>query len=220
MQSSATEGSSLNSARCWSLKWQGNVLLNLHNIVVHLLCDLLSIVHGVSHLQVVILEKRNRNGTWPRDNIGSEEDSPTADLYDLTKLVQLVEDLEKQLVHPQNFGAQNGCSPSLNPFLTSDVGTPQATASPSGWFKEVKSSLLKRSLGRASVRVAHFRGQCVAAKFLHNIRLFIREMNMAAQARHPNLLQFIGATMDDTPIILTEFMLTSLRRILEQGVHL
>ena len=81
--------------------------------------------------------------------------------------------------------------------------------------------------GWASVRVAHFRGQRVAAKCLHhqiisahNIRLFTREMNMAAQARHPNLLQFIGATMDNTPIILTELMPTSLRRILEQGIHL
>ena len=81
--------------------------------------------------------------------------------------------------------------------------------------------------GWASVRVAHFRGQRVAAKCLHhqiisahNIRLFTREMNMAAQARHPNLLQFIGATMDNTPIILTELMPTSLRRILEQGVLL
>ena len=81
--------------------------------------------------------------------------------------------------------------------------------------------------GWASVRVARFRGQRVAAKCLHhqiisahNIRLFTREMNMAAQARHPNLLQFIGATMDNTPIILTELMPTSLRRLLEQGVHL
>ena len=81
--------------------------------------------------------------------------------------------------------------------------------------------------GWASIKVALFRGQRVAAKCLHhqiisahNIRLFTREMNMAAQARHPNLLQFIGATMDDTPIILTELMPTSLRRILEQGVHL
>ena len=40
---------------------------------------------------------------------------------------------------------------------------------------------------------------------------------MAARARHPNLLQFIGATMDNNPIILTELMPTSLRRVLEQG---
>ena len=78
--------------------------------------------------------------------------------------------------------------------------------------------------GWAVVQVAVFRGQRVAAKCLHNqiisvhnIRLFTREMNMAAHARHPNLLQFIGATMDNNPIILTELMPTSLRRVLEQG---
>ena len=81
--------------------------------------------------------------------------------------------------------------------------------------------------GWGSVKVALFRGQRVAAKCLHhqiisahNIRLFSREMTMAARARHPNLLQFIGATMDNNPIILTELMPTSLQRILEEGVHL
>ena len=76
--------------------------------------------------------------------------------------------------------------------------------------------------GWATVRVAMFRGQRVAAKCLHNqiisthnIRLFTREMNIAAHARHPNLLQFIGATMDDEPIILTELLPTSLRRLME-----
>lgn len=78
--------------------------------------------------------------------------------------------------------------------------------------------------GWATVKVALFRGQCIAAKSLHNqiisphnIQLFTREMNMAARARHPNLLQFIGATMDNNPIILTELMPTSLRHVLEQG---
>ena len=81
--------------------------------------------------------------------------------------------------------------------------------------------------GWASVKVAIFRGQRVAAKCLHpqivsahNIRLFTREMNMAAQARHPNLLQFVGAVMEGTPIILTELLPTSLRCIMEQGTRL
>ena len=82
--------------------------------------------------------------------------------------------------------------------------------------------------GWASVKVALFRGNRVAAKFLHrqivsahNVRLFTREMNMAANARHPNLLQFIGATLDsEEPIILTELMPTSLRRVLEEGTRL
>ena len=82
--------------------------------------------------------------------------------------------------------------------------------------------------GWASVKVALFRGNRVAAKCLHrqivsahNVRLFTREMNMAANARHPNLLQFIGATLDsEEPIILTELMPTSLRRVLEEGTRL
>ena len=64
----------------------------------------------------------------------------------------------------------------------------------------------------------------MAAKSLHEVirsdyyrRLFIREMNMAARLRHPNLVQFIGATLEGEMIILTELMHTSLRRVLEQG---
>ena len=76
--------------------------------------------------------------------------------------------------------------------------------------------------GWAVVRVANFRGVCVAAKCLHEqiseyySDLFIREMNMAARLRHPNLVQFIGATRTENMIILTELMPTSLRAVLEQ----
>ena len=73
--------------------------------------------------------------------------------------------------------------------------------------------------GWGEVRVAMFRGVKVAAKLLHeeiisphNTDLFIREMNMAASVRHPNLLLFIGACFDDSkPVILTELMPTNLR---------
>ena len=75
--------------------------------------------------------------------------------------------------------------------------------------------------GWAKVQVAEFRGVKVAAKklyeelqspFYHNA--FIREMNMAARVRHPNLVQFIGACMDGEMIILLELMPTSLRKYL------
>ena len=76
----------------------------------------------------------------------------------------------------------------------------------------------------ASVSVANFRGVRVAAKVIHgqiasshNIQLFRREIDMASRIRHPNLLQFIGATPGEEMIILTEMMPTSLRRELEQG---
>ena len=79
--------------------------------------------------------------------------------------------------------------------------------------------------GWGAIKVALFRGQRVAAKTLHNqiisphnLRLFTREMNMAARVRHPNLLQFIGATTEGEPIILTELMHTSLRNVLASSL--
>ena len=76
--------------------------------------------------------------------------------------------------------------------------------------------------GWGQVKVALFRGTKVAAKFIHeeiisphNIDLFIREMNMAACVRHPNLLLFIGASLEDNkPVIITELMPTNLRTII------
>ena len=78
--------------------------------------------------------------------------------------------------------------------------------------------------GWGEVKVAKFRGLRVAAKCLHevilspyNISVFTREMEIAGRVRHPNLLQFIGATRVGTPIILSELMPTSLRKELETG---
>ena len=80
-------------------------------------------------------------------------------------------------------------------------------------------------LGRgawATVSVARFRGSQVAVKRIHNqlvsrhnIQLFRREMNMAAKLHHPNLVQFIGATVEGHMMIVMEFMTTSLRRQLQ-----
>ena len=81
--------------------------------------------------------------------------------------------------------------------------------------------------GYGEVRVAQFRGLRVAAKSLHRVilspynrRIFSREMEIASKVRHPNLLQFIGATTEGNPIILTELMPTSLRKELETGFPL
>ena len=78
--------------------------------------------------------------------------------------------------------------------------------------------------GWGEVKVARFRGLKVAAKCLYeviispyNIGTFSREMNIASKIRHPNLLQFIGATTEGNPMILTELMPTSLRKELETG---
>ena len=87
-------------------------------------------------------------------------------------------------------------------------------------------NLSDKELGRGAygwVKEATFRGCKVAVKCLHheliseyNLHVFDREMTMAARCRHPNLLQFIGATSEGVPLIVTETMHTSLRKKLER----
>ena len=80
--------------------------------------------------------------------------------------------------------------------------------------------------GWATVTVAKFRGIQVAVKRIHdeiishhNLQLFQREMNMAARLRHPNLIQFIGATMEEEMMIVMELMATSLRSLLRREMY-
>ena len=77
--------------------------------------------------------------------------------------------------------------------------------------------------GWGEVKVGVFRGTKVAIKCLHNLiisdyylQLFSREMEIASRIRHPNLLQFIGATRVGNPLIITELMPTNLRKELEK----
>ena len=76
--------------------------------------------------------------------------------------------------------------------------------------------------GWATVTMTKFRGSQVAVKRIHNqiisrhnIQFFQREMNIAARLRHPNLIQFIGATMEGEMMIIMKLMATSLRSQLE-----
>ena len=78
--------------------------------------------------------------------------------------------------------------------------------------------------GWGEVKVGIFRGTRVAVKCLHQLiiseyylQLFSREMDIASRVRHPNLIQFIGATRVGNPIIVTELMSTSLRKELEKS---
>ena len=87
-------------------------------------------------------------------------------------------------------------------------------------------TLTKEELGRGSyavVTVGIFRGLRVAVKSLHtviisdyNLGIFSREMSIASRVRHPNLVQFIGATKVGNPLILTELMSTSLHKKLRE----
>ena len=88
---------------------------------------------------------------------------------------------------------------------------------------EVTGPVLGRG-GWGEVKVAIFRGKRVAVKCLyeailspHYLQLFSREMEVASHIRHPNLLQFIGATRVGNLMIVTELMQTSLRSELEKS---
>ena len=74
--------------------------------------------------------------------------------------------------------------------------------------------------GWAKVKVAKLK---VAAKCLHSQlvydyhrRLFRREMDVAARVSHPNLLRFLGARLEGGMAILTEFMPTSVRALVNR----
>ncbi|XP_073250575.1 dual specificity protein kinase shkB-like [Porites lutea] len=83
-----------------------------------------------------------------------------------------------------------------------------------------------RSLGEGGygmVFKGRYRGFVVAVKTLKDFTLnaggrdlFEREMDIASRCRHPCLLQFIGATQDETPLLVTELMELSLRKLLRE----
>ena len=87
-------------------------------------------------------------------------------------------------------------------------------------------TITQNTLGRGGwgeVKVGIFRGTKVAVKRLYQeiqsefyMELFAREMDIASRIRHPNLLQFIGATREGDLLIVTELMPTSLRNELEE----
>ena len=91
---------------------------------------------------------------------------------------------------------------------------------------ETEIEFTEEEIGRGGwgvVKVAEFRGLRCAAKHMHkliisdyNRHLFVREMTIAARVRHPNLVQFIGATVEKEPIILMELLACSLRSVLEK----
>ena len=88
---------------------------------------------------------------------------------------------------------------------------------------EITGPVLGRG-GWGEVKVGIFRKKKVAIKCLyeailspHYLDLFSREMEFASRIRHPNLLQFIGATRVGNLMIVTELMETSLRSELEKS---
>ena len=76
----------------------------------------------------------------------------------------------------------------------------------------------------STVRIASFRGLKVAAQRLNKSLIdentlprYIQAMNTACHARHPHLVQLVAATLDPDPLILNEWMPSSVKLLLRQG---
>ena len=95
------------------------------------------------------------------------------------------------------------------------------------WVLSRDQYTIGKEIGRGSWATVHkttFRGATVAAKCLHQLinaprtrQLFQREMEMALQCQHQNIVTFLGATLEDPPVILMELMDTNLRNAYEHG---
>ena len=141
-----------------------------------------------------------------------QEFSQLQDTYQLQhhQLQETLEQVQKELVTKQK---------------ECDLLQQKITAMEKSWrisHKEI--TFTKEKLGKGAwgaIRVGIFREQRVAIKQMHELiigettlELLHREINTMAQLRHPNLLQFIGAVLDDpsgNPMIITEIMDISLR---------
>ena len=95
------------------------------------------------------------------------------------------------------------------------------------WVVSHDQFTIGREIGRGAWATVHettFRGATVAAKRLHQLitvprtrQLFQREMEMALQCQHQNIVTFLGATLEGPPVILMELIDTNLRSAYEQG---
>ena len=95
------------------------------------------------------------------------------------------------------------------------------------WVVSHDQFTIGKEIGRgawATVHETRFRGATVAAKCLHQLlnaprtrQLFQREMEMALQCQHQNIVTFLGTTLEGPPVILMELMDTNLRSAYERG---
>ena len=148
-------------------------------------------------------EKRELEGERERERVELQEARARAN--ELQRRLEEVErrEHEKSVVQEQAIAAEQR-GPSWE-VMEEELEETDETLGIGGW---------------AVVKVAKLK---VAAKCLHSQlvydyhrRQFRREMDVAARVSHPNLLRFLGARLEGGMAILTEFMPTSLRALVNR----
>ena len=148
-------------------------------------------------------EKRELEGERERERVELQQSRARAN--ELQRRLEEVErrEHEKSVVQEQAIAAEQR-GPSWE-VMEEELEETDETLGIGGW---------------AVVKVAKLK---VAAKCLHSQlvydyhrRQFRREMDVAARVSHPNLLRFLGARLEGGMAILTEFMPTSLRALVNR----
>ena len=108
-----------------------------------------------------------------------------------------------------------------NRELRSNIETPHSV------IRREELQMTRQEIGGGAygkVNIAIFRGTRVAAKSLHeviiseyNLGVFTREMEISSRIHHPNIVQFLGATRVNNPILLYELMTTSLYKKIQEA---
>ena len=128
-----------------------------------------------------------------------------------------------ELLQANNAHLQNQLSLTQQQLL----GVQSMVTSSRLWVVSHDQFTIGREIGRGAWATVHettFRGATVAAKCLHQLiiaprtrQLFQREMEMALQCQHQNIVTFLGATLEGHQVILMELMDTNLRDAYEHG---
>ena len=167
------------------------------------------------------LRQDNSNMRREIQQLGQESNNRTIEIHELRQeninKNQEIRQLQREIISTKNENQQLQQEKEVEEEFRSS------------FFVESGSVVISREeLGRGSwgaVYTGDFYGTTVAVKEFHEIilsphneEILHREVVMASQCRHPNLLQFICATKNDQRhlLIVTERMDMTLRKLLEQ----
>ena len=152
------------------------------------------------------IEKRARQAEMRVHELERERDRERTRAHKLQQRLEEVErrEREKSVVQEQAIAAEQ--------------------RGPSWEVKEEELEETQEILGTGGWGVVKVAKLKVAAKCLHSQlvyykyhqRMLRREMDVAARVSHPNLLRFLGARLEGGMAILTEFMPTSLRALVNR----
>ena len=198
---------------------------------------------SMTNLQIQLLQNQNQFSIAQKQSVDMQrcnEDLKASNALLLNQLSQMQNqlsitqqqflDVQKEMKASNSF-LQSQLSHTTNQLsLTQQqlLGVQSMLTCSRLWVVSIDQLTIGKEIGRgawATVHEATFREATVAAKCLHKLitaprtrQLFQREMEMALECQHQNIVTFLGATLEGPPVILMEMMDTSLRSAYEEEI--